>query len=92
MKRLLRFLRRDREDAIITAEMREHRDELIHDLIARGLSPADAEREASRRFGNLASLGERSRDEWGWSFATHLAQDARYSLRTLARRPTKRRK
>jgi putative ABC transport system permease protein len=87
MKRLLRFLRRDREDTIITAEMREHRDELIHDLIARGLSPADAEREASRRFGNLASLGERSRDEWGWSFATHLAQDARYSLRTLARRP-----
>ncbi len=87
MRRLRRFLRREREDGILAEEMREHRREMADALVASGMSRPDAEAEARRRFGNTASLGEHSRDEWGWHFAANLAQDARYAIRSLLQRP-----
>jgi predicted permease len=41
---------------------------------------------ASRRFGNAASLRERSRDAWGFRWLEHLIQDASYGLRTMVLR------
>jgi putative ABC transport system permease protein len=87
MRRLLRFFRREREDEIVAGEMREHRAEMIEDLMAGGMSREQANAEARRRFGNTASLGERSRDEWGYTFLTNLSQDVRFAMRSMARRP-----
>jgi hypothetical protein len=87
MRSFWRFLNRESEDAIIAAEMRDHCAEMVEELIAAGMSPADANTEARRRFGNMVSLGERSREEWGYGLATSLAQDVRFAARSMIRRP-----
>ena len=87
MRSLLRFLRRDSADQQLADEMREHMREKVEDLMDSGMSRADAEAEARRRFGNIAALGERSRDEWGFAFAERLVQDLRYAFRSLRQKP-----
>jgi predicted permease len=87
MRALFRFFRHDSAAAELAEEMREHLDEKVDQLIAAGMSRADAEREARRRFGNLPLLGERSRDVWGFAFAENLVQDLRYAVRSLRKTP-----
>jgi predicted permease len=53
----------------------------------RGLSPADATREARRRFGNQLKLREESRDMWGFSTLERIGDDLRYAARQVLRRP-----
>src|SRR5262245_4252976 len=87
MRRLRRFLRLESAGRELADEMREHLREKIEDLADSGLARADAEAEARRRFGNMAAVGERSRDEWGFVFAERLVQDLRYALRSLLKEP-----
>ncbi len=87
MRRLRRFLRLESAGRELAEEMREHLRENIEDLVDSGMARADAEAEARRRFGNVPSLGERSRDEWGFAFAERLAQDMRYALRSVRKNP-----
>ena len=87
MRRLRRFLRLESAGRELADEMREHLRENIEDLVDSGMARADAEAEARRRFGNVPSLGERSRDEWGFAFAERLAQDMRYALRSVRKNP-----
>jgi predicted permease len=87
MRRLRRFLRLESAGRELADEMREHLREKIEDLVDSGMARADAEAEARRRFGNMPSLGERSRDEWGFAFAERLAQDMRYALRSVRMNP-----
>ncbi|HSA55682.1 MAG TPA: ADOP family duplicated permease [Gemmatimonadaceae bacterium] len=56
-------------------------------LRAQGLSPADAMREAQRRFGSATRAGEAARDRWGVSLAWQLAADVRHAWRQYRRRP-----
>src|SRR5215831_18221733 len=72
-------------------EMRQHIDRATERLMARGLSPSDARAQAAREFGNLGVIQEQARDARSsrWSrFVSALAQDVRYGLRSLARKPT----
>ena len=87
MRRLRRFLRLEAAGRELAEEMREHLQEKIEDLVDSGMARADAEAEARRHFGNMPSLGERSRDEWGFAFAERLAQDMRHALRSVRKNP-----
>ena len=72
-------------NANLTDELRFHLEMETRQLEATGLSRADAENEARRRFGGVDRYTEELRDERGGRFFEHLRLDARYALR-LARR------
>ena len=74
-------------DADIAEEIREHIDEAVEDLVARGMSRADAEAAARRRFGNVTLMEERSREVWRWTMVSDVVTDLRYALRQLRRAP-----
>jgi putative ABC transport system permease protein len=96
---LKRLFRIDRSTAAVERavddELRFHFDMTVHDLMANGMTPDDARREAARRFGdvqrtraNLATIdrqrvGRERRAEW-WS---GVLQDLRYAARGLRLKP-----
>src|SRR5688572_2797825 len=67
-------------------EIQFHRDSLIEDYIAAGMSRRDAERRALLEFGGVPQIEEASRDVRGRLLAD-LGKDLRYALRTLRRSP-----
>src|ERR1051326_5559224 len=73
-------------DPRVRDELRYHRDRLIADYIAQGLSRPEAERRAFLEFGNIASVEEQVRDVRG-RWTDDLKQDLRYAVRTLRRSP-----
>jgi putative ABC transport system permease protein len=91
------YLRRDRKriQSEIDEELRVHLDMRVEDLIARGMAPADARREAVKQFGDMESTREycRRQDQekdqhmqralW----VEDLVQDLRIGLRGLLRAP-----
>lgn len=67
--------------------MREEMDQHIERLTARGLSQAEAERQAHREFGNMDWIRENARDARGHRWVETLAADVRYALRQFRRTP-----
>ena len=96
---LQRFMRIDRDAAGIEPAVRDeldfHFDMTVSGLVASGMSPDDARREAQRRFGDLertrerlaaidrSRLGHERRAAWWNAFA----QDFRYAVRGLRLKP-----
>jgi len=87
VRRLSAFIRRDRLDHDLGEEIQLHLELRTQALIERGMTPADAAREARRSFGNVSAVRERSRDEWGGSSIDMLIQDVRYGLRLIRKAP-----
>jgi putative ABC transport system permease protein len=56
-------------------------------LIGQGTSPAEAAREARRRFGGVAYQQDRARDAWGIGMLRDLLTDIRHAVRQFLRRP-----
>src|SRR5215471_2863445 len=75
--------RRKREDRELEVELRFHLAEEERLLRDRGQDP----RHARRNFGNLATVHEVTRDQWGWSWLERAAQDARFAARLLRKSP-----
>jgi putative ABC transport system permease protein len=71
-----------RRDPRIRDEIQFHRDRLIEDYIAAGISRADAERRAFLEFGNVAATEERVKDVRG-RWLEDFGRDIRYALRAL---------
>jgi predicted permease len=71
----------------LAEELESHLRMAIADRIARGESPADARREATREFGNVPLIADVTRERWGWLRLEHLLQDLRFALRQLRRSP-----
>ena len=71
----------------VADEIRFHRDRLIEDYLAAGMSRAEAERRAFLEFGNAAAIEEQVRDARG-RVLDDLANDLRYAGRMLRRSPT----
>ena len=69
-------------------DMRDHIERETQDNIDRGLPQPEARRQAMLSFGNIALAQEDTRAVWGWQRLEQLAQDMRYAIRTLRRRPT----
>ncbi len=96
MKRLFRLpFSRDGVRRDVDAEVDFHLQGRIDELVAGGMSRADAEREAARRFGDRAAVEaevERIDVALHQRRAFHerlegVYRDARYAVRGLARRP-----
>ena len=73
--------------ADIEREMAFHMAERADDLVARGMSEADARREARRRFGNPSVQKERTRDADVLTWLESLGADVRYAVRALRASP-----
>jgi putative ABC transport system permease protein len=79
------FSKRRNED--LDAELRSHRAMAAADRVARGETPADAERNARRELGSDALIQEVTREMWGWNALDRLHQDVGYAARVLRRSP-----
>ncbi|HMC56004.1 MAG TPA: ABC transporter permease, partial [Gemmatimonadaceae bacterium] len=78
-----RLLRRRRVYDDLEDEIRAHLDERADELIARGMSSADAHAAARRAFGNVTSVQERAREMWEWPTVESFLIDARYAVRRV---------
>jgi len=88
LRRRLRALFRRRDlEAEMAEEMRFHLEQRAADLAETGLPPDEARLAAQRRFGNTASLQERSRDAFGWGWLDRTVKDLALAARQLARNP-----
>jgi predicted permease len=67
----------------IDREMAFHLRERVDELVARGLAPEAAEREARRRFGNATYQKERTRERDLFAWLDTVIADVRYALRSL---------
>ncbi len=85
--RLRAFLFRDRRDSDLDAELAAHVDLAVDELVERGLSLAEARRQAMIRFGGVQQAREHHREARGLMSLDILFQDLRYTLRTLGRDP-----
>ncbi|MGA9983736.1 MAG: ABC transporter permease [Acidobacteriaceae bacterium] len=64
-------------------EMQEHIELETQENIEAGMSPLDARQAAVRKFGNVASAADQSRETWGWLAPERLWQDVRFALRSF---------
>src|SRR5262245_66695973 len=85
--RLYGLLRKNRIEQEMEDEMRFHLRMRTRVNIERGMEPDEAEREASRRFGNLGRIKDVARDIKGGGFIETLLQDLRYGARMLRKSP-----
>jgi hypothetical protein len=74
-------------DADFNAELRAHLTMLTEENVRRGMTPAEAERQARLRLGGVAQLEERHRDNRGLPFLETTAQDLRFAIRTFRKNP-----
>jgi predicted permease len=85
--RLASLFRGDRVDASLKGEIELHLQEQIDENLAAGMSPAEARAAARRSFGPVGVIEEQCRDTRRVAFVEHVAQDLRYTLRSLVRQP-----
>ena len=86
-RQFINMLRPDRLSSDIRREMEFHMAERADDLVAGGMTEADARREARRRFGNPTVQRERTRDTDILTWFESLGADVRYALRALRASP-----
>ncbi|HYL65088.1 MAG TPA: ABC transporter permease [Candidatus Methylomirabilis sp.] len=79
------FWRRQKRERELEEELQSHLEMAASDRMERGESPGRARDAALREIGNLSVIKEVTRDNWGWRWLEDLAQDFRYSLRTMRR-------
>ena len=85
--RLKNHLRENALSKEITREMQFHLAERADDLVAGGMPPDAARREARRRFGSLAYQGELTRERNLFVWLDSVIADLRYALRSLVAAP-----
>jgi predicted permease len=82
-----RFFRRKLTEKHLDAELRFHLEQRIADLVAAGIAPEEARRQARLEFGGLDQVKEECRDIGGSHIIETFVQDLRYGLRQLRRNP-----
>jgi predicted permease len=89
LRNLLRALfRHDAMNREMTEEITLHLEKATALHMSRGLSLADAEREARREFGNVSVIGESGRDARGAPWVESARGDFRHAVRGLIASPT----
>jgi predicted permease len=86
-RRFRMLMHRRQFDTDLEEEMRLHLELRQQQQIECGMTPDDARAAATRGFGNVTSLKEKSQMAWGWEWFEHLVQDMRYGLRMLRKSP-----
>jgi predicted permease len=85
--RLRNTVRSEEISSELDRELAFHLAERIDELVAGGMTEADAQREARLRFGNPAVQKERARDHDILPWLESLVADVRYALRSLRASP-----
>ena len=85
--RLRALFRRDKLEQELDTELKFHIDKETEKLLAIGYRPEEARRRAHASFGAVQGTKDDARDARGISLLDSLAQDLRYALRGLRRRP-----
>lgn len=86
-RRINMLLHRRQFDADLEEEIRLHLELRQRDHLASGMTAADAQGAARRRFGNTTILREDSHLAWGWEWLENLLQDMHYGVRAMLRSP-----
>jgi predicted permease len=86
-QRLRSLFRRAQLDRDLDAEMSTHLELAIEENLQRGLSPAEARRQARLRFGGPQQAKEQHREARSLPFLETLFHDVRYSFRMLLKSP-----
>lgn len=81
------FLRRRRERREYRAEIQSHLDERADQLVAGGMSAAEARSEARLAFGNVTGVEETGWETWRLPLLDTVADDLRYAFRVIRRHP-----
>lgn len=84
---LHRWFGRARAEAELEAELRDHVERRVADLVAGGTTEAEARRQAVLELGGIEQVKEGCRDARGTRWAHDLVHDLRYGARTLAKAP-----
>src|SRR5947208_10771874 len=82
-----RLWRRKQMEQQLDKELLFHLDQHTADLIAQGVNPDDARRQARLALGGPQQVKETCRDARGTRWLDDLWQDFRYALRTLRQKP-----
>jgi predicted permease len=85
--RIASVFRREKLDQELAVELAAHLDLAIEENLQRGLSPAEARRQALIRFGGTQQAIEQHRDARGLPGLEILFQDLRYAARALFKNP-----
>src|SRR5438477_1505737 len=87
LSRLRAALLGARLDTDFRDELRSHLDLLAEDQRGRGLTAAEASRQALLQLGGLTQVAEEHRDRRGVPLAEEALRDFRYALRSLRKNP-----
>jgi putative ABC transport system permease protein len=87
LQRLFSFFRRAQLDRDLDVEMSSHLELAIEENLRRGLSPAEARRQALLRFGGPQQAKEQHREARSLPFLETLFQDLRFAFRVLRKSP-----
>ncbi len=85
IKRLRQLLGRERLEAGLSEEMSFHVEARTADLVRRGASPEEAQRQARAEFGSRERYREETRAALGFRWFDELQQDLRFGVRSLRR-------
>jgi predicted permease len=85
IRRIRHWLSSSSDD--LADEVTSHREMVERDLMARGLTAAEAKDQARRAMGNETWMREEARGVWLWPGLEAVVQDAKYTLRSLRRTP-----
>lgn len=85
---LARFFQKEKSEKLLDEELQFHLERQTADLIARGLAPEEARRQAVLAFGGVEPIKEDCREARRLSFVEILLQDLRFASRMLRKDPT----
>jgi putative ABC transport system permease protein len=85
--RVLALFRKSRLEHELDDEVLAHLELAERDALARGLTPAEARREALRSFGGVEQMKDSHRENRSSLWIENLVKDARYALAALRREP-----
>src|SRR5438093_913008 len=87
LSRFAALFRKGRLDEELDEELRAHLEILVEENLRKGMARNEARYAALRRFGSVDRAKESYRDQRGLPWIETVAQDLRYAIRMLAKRP-----
>ena len=85
--RIAAILARSQAKKEMAAELAAHLEHRVADLMARGISRTEAERQARLEFGSVEAAKEEGREAMGWQWADGIRRDLLFATRIFRKSP-----